>query len=147
MISFGRQMIILFFCCLLAVLLFDCGKPKEGKVIISKQEFSIRQDSEYNWVIDAKGKVKNIGDVDVKNVVVTGYCESCGEAIISGQWFVSNIDKMPNQKDTIAYLPVGAEAEFSFKEVALMMEHSGKAPDRMPDKMECKILSFETVQK
>jgi hypothetical protein len=149
MTSLGRQMIVLIFCSLLTVLLFGCGKPKEGKVAITDQEFSIRQDSKYkhNWMIDAKGKVKNVGEVDVKNVVVTGYCESCGEAIISGTWFISNIDKMPNQKDVIAYLPVGAEEEFSFEEVAFMMEQSGKAPDKMPDKMVCKVLSFETVEK
>jgi len=147
MLSFGRQMIILIFCFMLSVSLFTCSKPKEGKVIISDQEFSIQQDSNYkrNWVIDAKGKVKNVGDVDVKNVVVTGYCLSCQEAIISGSWFTSNVDKMPNEKDTIAYLPVGAEAEFSFTDVALMM--SAEKPDKMPDKLECKILSFETVQK
>lgn len=146
MISLSRQMIILIFCFMLAVLLFACGKPKEGKVVISNQEFSIRQDSKYkrNWLVDAKGKVKNVGDADVKNVVVTGYCLSCGEELISGKWFISNVDKMPNQKDTIAYLPVGAEEEFSFTEVALMM--SENPPDKMPDKMECKILSFETVQ-
>jgi len=134
---------------MLAVSLFNCGKPKEGKVIISDQEFSIQQDSKYkrNWVIDAKGKVKNVGDADVKNVVVTGYCESCGEAVIIGEWFISDIEKMPNQMDTIAYLPVGAEEEFSFTEVALMINQSEKTPDKMPDKMVCKILSFETVQK
>jgi hypothetical protein len=149
MVFFGRQAAILIFCSMLAVSLFSCGKPKEGKVIISDQEFSIRQDSKYkrNWNIDAKGKVKNVGEVDVKNVVVTGYCRSCGESVISGEWFISNIDKMPNQKDVIAYLPVGAEEEFNFEEVAFMMEQSGRTPDKMPDKMECVIISFETVQK
>jgi hypothetical protein len=149
MIFFSRQMMLLFFCFMLAVSLVNCGKPKEGKVIISDHEFSIQQDSKYkrNWVIDAKGKVKNVGDADVKNVVVTGYCESCGEAVIIGEWFISDIKKMPNQMDTIAYLPVGAEEEFSFTEVALMINQSEKTPDKMPDKMVCKILSFETVQK
>jgi hypothetical protein len=149
MTSFGRQMIILIFCFTLPVSLINCGKPKEGKLIISDQEFSIRQDSKYkhNWFVDAKGKVKNVGEADVKNVVVTGYCLSCQETVISGQWFISNVDKMTNQKDTIAYLPVGAEEEFSFEEVALMMEQGEKSPDKMPVKMECKILSFETVHK
>jgi hypothetical protein len=149
MASFGRTVAILIFCSILGASLFNCGKPKEGKVIISDQEFSIRQDSKYkrNWFVDAKGKVKNVGDADVKNIVVTGYCESCQEAVISGKWFISNIDKMPNQKAVIAYLPVGAEEEFSFEEVALMMEQNETIPDKMPDKLVCKILSFETVQK
>jgi hypothetical protein len=74
---------------MLAASLFNCGKPKEGKVIVSDQEFSIRQDSNYkhNWFVDAKGKVKNVGDSDVKNVEVTGYCLSCGEELIIGKWF------------------------------------------------------------
>lgn len=147
--SLNRQIINIMICSMLVLPLLNCGKPEEGKVIISEQEFSIRQDSNYkhNWFIDSKGKVKNVGDVDVKNVVVTGYCLSCQEMLISGKWFISDVDKMPNQMDTIAYLPVGAEEEFSFEEVALMMEQSGEAPDKMPDKMKCKILSFETVQK
>jgi hypothetical protein len=129
-------------------MMFGCGKPKEGKVIVTEQEFSIRQDDKYerNWFVDARGKVKNVGEADVKNVVVTGYCESCGEIIVSGKWFISDVDKMPNQKDTIGYLPVGAEEEFSFEEVAFMMEQSGKTPEKMPEKMVCKIMSFETVQ-
>jgi len=95
-------------------------------------------------VVDAKGKVKNVGEVDLKNVVVTGYCLSCGEAIISNIWFTSNIDKMPNQKTAIAYLPAGAEDDFSFTEVAFMM--TGEPPKALPDKLECKVVSFETVQ-
>jgi hypothetical protein len=145
--SFSRQMMVLIVCSVLTLTLFNCGKPKEGKVIVTNQEFSIRHDSSShssNWVIDAKGKVKNVGEVDVKNVVVTGYCLSCQEAIISNTWFTSNIDKMPHQKATIAYLPVGAESDFNFTEVALMM--TGQPPKTMPEKMECKILSFETVQ-
>jgi hypothetical protein len=147
MISFVRQMMILIVCSMLFLTLFNCGKPKEGKVTITNQEFSIQQDTEYkrNWVIEAKGKVKNIGDADVKNVVVSGYCLSCQESIISGKWFISNFEKMSHQKDTIAYLPVGAEEEFKFTEVALMM--SAEKPTSMPEKMECKIVSFETVQK
>ena len=36
----------------------SCSEKKEGKVIVTEQEFSIRQDAEYNWVIDAGGKLK-----------------------------------------------------------------------------------------
>ncbi len=134
-------------CGAICLSLVACSKPKEGKVIITDQEFFIRHDVQShanNWVIDAKGKVKNIGEVDVKNVVVSGYCLSCGEAIVSNTWFISNVDKMPHQKATIAYLPAGAEAEFNFSEVAFMM--ANVPPQTMPEKMECRILSFETVQ-
>jgi len=147
MISFGRQMIVLVLCFILVMPLLNCGKPKEGKVAVSEQEFSMRQDGSHklNWVVDAKGKIKNIGEVDVKNVEVTGFCLSCQEAWINGQWLVSSgLEKMPNQKATIAYLPIGAEEEFSFTEVAFMM--TGEPPKSLPDKLECKVVSFETVQ-
>jgi len=124
-----------------------CSKPKEGKVTVSEQEFSIRKDAPNSWVIDAKGKVKNIGEVDVKNVVVTGYCRSCGEVFTNGVWYVSEYDKTPDQKDTIGYLPVGAQEEFKFTGVAFLPDQTGKGPDKLPDVLECKVLSFETVNK
>ena len=129
------------------VLLLACSGPKESKVLITDQEFSIRQDSDNSWVIDAKGKVKNVGQLDVKNVVVTGYCKSCSKVFSRGRWFVSKYEKMPDQKDTIVYLPVGADKKFSFKGIAFMMEKNGKAPSKMPVGLECEIVSFETVEK
>jgi hypothetical protein len=145
--SVSRRMAALFCVSLTVCILSACSKPKEGKVTISEQEFSIRQDTKLSWVVDARGKVKNVGEVDVKNVVVTGYCKSCGEVLVNGSWFISDLDKMPEQKDIIGYLPVGAEEEFNFKGVAFMMDQSGKIPEKMPDQLECKIISFETVNK
>jgi len=76
----------------------SCTEKKEGKVIVTEQEFSIRQDAEYNWVIDAKGKIRNVGEVDVKKIVVTGYCRSCGEVFTAGVWFVNrDIEKRSEQ--------------------------------------------------
>ncbi len=124
-----------------------CSKPKEGKVVVTEQEFFIRQDAENSWVLDAKGKVKNIGQVDVKNVTVTGYCRSCGEIFTMGAWYISDYEKTPDQKAVIVYLPVGAEAEFSFTGVAFFPDQSGKGPDVIPEKLECEIVSFEPVDK
>ncbi len=146
MIFFRRLLRISIWMAFVALFFFSCGKPKEGKVIVSEQEFSIRQDTNHSWVIDARGKVKNVGEVDVKNIVVTGYCKSCGEVLVSGSWFVSDVEKTPEQKDIIAYLPVGGEESFDFKGVAYLMDQSGRAPDQMPDQLECKILSFEVVK-
>ncbi|MDA8403597.1 MAG: hypothetical protein M0Z56_05275 [Desulfobacteraceae bacterium] len=142
---FIRRIAVLFFLILSAALLFACSKPKEGKVIISESGFSMRKDTGRSWVINAKGKIKNVGGVDVKNVVVTGYCRSCGEVVMSGTWFISDIEKADDQKDIISYLPAGAEKEFSFKNVAFGWY--GTKPDKMPDRLECVILSFEPVEK
>jgi hypothetical protein len=135
-------------CCLVAVCigLLSCSEKKEGKVIITESEFVVRQDNEKAFVIDAKGKVKNVGDVDVKQLVVTGYCRSCGELINPGNWFVSEYEKTPDQKDTISYLAAGAEEEFSFRGVAFIYNMVAEMPKTIPDNMEIVIESFVVVE-
>jgi hypothetical protein len=144
---FGRHITVCVCMTLMACFFYSCGKPKEGRVAISEQEFSIRQDSNHSWVIDARGKIKNVGEVDVKNVVVTGYCKSCGEVIVSGVWFFSDIEKTAEEKDIIGYLPAGDDEDFSFKGIAYLMDQSGRAPAKMPDQLECEVVSFETAEK
>lgn len=124
----------------------SCGEKKQGKVIVIEQEFVLRQDNEKAFVIDARGKVKNVGEADVKNVVVTGYCRSCGELINPGNWFISDIAKTPDQKATISYLPVNAEEEFHFNGVAFIYNTVAEKPKTMPEKMEVVVESFETVK-
>ncbi len=148
MFSFYRLALFYSFWLFIACLsMASCSEKKEGKVIVTEQEFSIRQDAEYNWVIDARGKIKNVGDVDVKKVVVTGYCHSCSEIWNAGIWVVSNeVDKLPEQKDVISYLATGEEKEFSFKEVAFFFRPGGPGPEGvMPEELEVAVLSFETV--
>jgi NMD protein affecting ribosome stability and mRNA decay len=127
--------------------LVSCAEKKEGKVIVTEQEFSIRQDAEYNWVIDAKGKIRNVGEVDVKKVVVTGYCRSCSEIWTAGRWLRNDgVEKFPEQKDVINYLTTGTEEEFSFKEVAFYFRPGGPGPEgKMPENLEVVVESFETV--
>ncbi len=144
-----KRYAFLYACILLLCLCFaSCAEKKEGKVIVTEQEFSIRKDAEYNWVVDAKGKVKNIGEVDVKKVVITGYCRSCSEIWNAGIWVVSNnVDKLPEQKDMINYLAKGDEMEFSFRDVAFFFRPNGPGPEgMMPEKLEVVIESFETVE-
>lgn len=125
--------------------LVSCAEKKEGKVIVTEQEFSIRQDAEFNWVIDAKGKIRNVGEVDVKKVVVTGYCRSCGEVLTAGVWFINNVEKTSEQKDVISYLTAGNEEEFSFREIAFYFNQSGQGPEGLPETLEVVVESFETV--
>ena len=116
-------------------------------MIVSEQEFNLRQDRETTFTVDAKGKIKNVGEVDVKNVVVTGYCRSCSDKWIAGQWIVTpEIEKMPNQKDTISYISVGNEESFSFEEITDWLLLAGQKSPEMPEKLEIVIESFETVQ-
>ena len=147
MLLCNRMVAVLLFFLISCLCFVSCAEKKEGKVIVTDQEFSIRQDAEYNWVIDAKGKIRNVGEVDVKKVVVTGYCRSCSEIWSAGRWLISeNIEKSLEQKDVINYLTAGDEEEFSFREVAFYFRPGGPGPEGlMPENLEIIIESFETV--
>ncbi len=142
---------VIMTCILTAVLslcLVACEKKKQGKVIVSEQEFVLRQDKENQYTIDAKGKIRNVGDVDVKKVVVTGYCRSCNELWIVGQWVITpDVEKMPYQKDIISYLAAGSEASFSFQGIADLLLRADQQTPELPEKLEVVIESFETVEK
>ena len=145
--KFSQRLTSLFLIVLLALCLASCSEKKAGKVIVTEQEFTIRQDAEYNWVLDAKGKIRNVGDVDVKKVLVTGYCRSCGDILSAGVWFRNNVEKTSDQKDIISYLTAGDEEEFSFREIAFYFRPGGPGPEGlMPENLEIVIESFETVQ-
>jgi len=147
MLLCNRMVAVLLFFLISCLCFVSCAEKKEGKVIVTDQEFSIRQDAEYNWVIDAKEKIRNVGEVDVKKVVVTGYCRSCSEIWSAGRWLISeNIEKSLEQKDVINYLTAGDEEEFSFREVAFYFRPGGPGPEGlMPENLEIIIESFETV--
>jgi len=130
---------------IVALMAVSCGEQKKGEVIVTEEAYVIRQDSDHSWVIDARGKIKNVGEVDVKNVVVTAYCKSCTEVVTNGTWFISDIEKTSEQKDTINYLVPGVEEDFSFRGVAFLMDQGGRAPKHKPEKMEAEVVSFEVV--
>ena len=126
--------------------LLACEKPKEGKVIITEQEFLVRQDSSHAYVVDAKGKVQNIGEVDVKRVVLTGECMGCGDALAPGRWMGPGEERTANQKAIISYLSVGEQANFEFKGVAFIYQLEPEPPTELPDGMQVVIETFDTVQ-
>jgi hypothetical protein len=141
----SRFMMVISLLILAGSIFFSCSKPKEGKVEVTEQAFSIRRDSPNAYVMDAKGKVKNVGEVDVKNVVVTGLCPSCGDALAPGRWMGPGQDKTPDQKGVINYIPVGQEQEFSFRGVAFIYNTVPEEPKEKPAVMKVVVESFEVV--
>jgi hypothetical protein len=138
-LKFGFSCLLIFLCsCLLA-----CQKPKEAEVIVTSQEYAIDRVTEWGFEITAKGKIQNIGEVDVKNIVVTGGCQSCGESLLIGTWFISDIEKLPDEQDVINYLAVGQKADFSFTGVAMYVSNDKQPPQTMPEKLETSVVSFE----
>lgn len=95
--------------------------------------------------------MKNVGTVDVKNVVITGYCRSCGVVIVAGRWYDNDpnvIPKTADQKDKINHLAVGQESAFSFREIAFYFSHEGAPPaDHFPKQLDVVVESFEVVDK
>lgn len=141
----GRFMLVILFLLISGMFLVSCKEKKEGKVTVTGQEYVLRRDSDNSWVMDVKGKVKNIGSVDVKNITITGYCRSCQQAWLKNQWFVSDIEKTAEEKDIVNYLPIGAEQEFKFKGIAYYYGYQDKQPANLPEKLEVVIESLETV--
>lgn len=132
--------------CILLGVICACEEKKECKAVVTKTEYILEQDGNYTYSLNAKGKIKNIGEVDMKNVVLTGFCRSCDEMMISGQWFATQEVKTSDQKDMISYLAVGAEEEFSLKDVAYYYTKTGEAPAENPQQLEVVVESFEAIQ-
>jgi hypothetical protein len=131
-------------CLTLAIILILACKQKTAKVIVAEYEFSIKKVSNKNeYTIVAKGKVKNVGEVDVKNVVVTGFSKSCTSGFSPGIWMSSEREKTPEEKCKINFIPAGNEADFYFADVAFMYAEANKEPKEMPENMEVVVESFE----
>ena len=142
----------------------------EGKLEVTEKEYILSQFSDNGWSIDAKGKIKNIGEVDVKRVVVTGECKSCIDVWVPAKWFkysqnadivsseqedvVDKIghgeedDSMFDQKDIISYISVSNEESFSFKEFAYFYTQSPDQKPELPPEEELDIIieSFLTAE-
>ncbi len=137
-------------CCLLMILsvcLFSCEKPKQGKVVVSEYDFYIERVTKTGFVLCAKGKVKNVGEVDVKKVVVTGNCLSCTEIIrYDGSWIHSpDAEKTAEQQPVINYIPIGEEKEFMIENIAYAGTTSRQKPENIPENLEIIVVSFETA--
>ena len=145
----ARFLTVLLLSVLAALCLWGCTgeQPQQAQLEIADSEFFIEQDGETSYVVNAEGTIRNTGQADVRNVEVTGYCRSCSEKIIDGQWFVSEYEKMEHQKDVIGYLAAGSEADFEFKEVALcMVQKSRQAPEELPEDLEISIESYDIAE-
>ena len=153
-------------CCLLLILsvcLFSCDKPKQGKVIVSEYDFYIERVTKSGFELCAKGKVKNVGEVDVKNIAVTGNCLSCTDIYTyDGSWvnpphmektaeqqpgtkFIPDMEKTTERQPVINYIPIGKEEEFIIKNIAYAPVKLNQSPKKIPEKLEVVVVSFETV--
>lgn len=146
-----RMLFISLIACslLLAFALTGCSKKevKKGRVAIKNYQYVVRQDTPHVFAVDAVGTVQNVGDCDVKHIVIVGVCTSCQKKWIEGKWFTSDVPPSKDEEGTVGYLSKGSTAKFRVKDIAMMMhKDNATKPSNLPDKMELKILSFEAVQ-
>ncbi len=150
MSSFLHRLPCAAFVFLVLLTLFSCqDKPEaEGELEITEQEFTLVKDSKHAYMVAVKGRIKNVGQYDVKNVEVTAECPDCGTAFIKDKWYGPGTSekKTEDQVDTIFELTAGEEKEFSVKDVAFFFSSNLERPDSIPEDMHVIIQSFETVQ-
>ncbi|MFP4193475.1 MAG: hypothetical protein ACLFMN_03135 [Desulfobacterales bacterium] len=136
----------------LVLLVSGCAKEEKQAVLeIDDYELVLREEGGRSnlFIIDARGTVVNAGDTDVENVEVTGYCRTCGEEVINGEWFVSEYEKTSHQKDIISSMPAGSRRDFEFEEIAFYPAPEGVAePERIPEEHDFEIVieSYEIEQ-
>ena len=143
---FSRSFLYLCLYIIVGAVLVSCQKPKEAKLVVSESEFFLHQLSESAYSVHARGKIKNIGEVDVKKVLVTGFCESCCNGLNPGKWAISERERAPEEVDMINYICVGGEAEFSFCDVAVMYNTVPEPPENIPEKLGITIVSYDVVE-
>jgi DNA-directed RNA polymerase subunit N (RpoN/RPB10) len=121
----------------LSVRLFSCEKPKQGKVIVSEYDFYTERVTKTGFELCAKGKVKNVGEVDVKTVAITGNCLSCIDVYkYDGSWInPPDTGKSAEQQPVISYIPIGEEKEFIIKNIAYAPTQLNQLPKEIPEKL------------
>lgn len=143
----GRKIAISCLLMVFSACLFSCEKPKQGKVVISEHDFYIERVTKTGFELCAKGKVKNVGEVDVKNVAVTGNCLACTDIYrYDGSWVnPPDTGKSAEQQPVINDIPVGGEKEFIIRNIAYAPTKQGQSPQPIPEKLEVIVVSFETA--
>ncbi len=61
--------LFLVFCILLICGVCACKEEKECKVVVTETEYVLEHNGNYTFSLNAKGKVKNIGEVDLKKLL------------------------------------------------------------------------------
>lgn len=144
--NFFRVMHVVL-CFFIVVFFIGCSsEPKVGKVEITETSFFTEKDGKHSQSLNVTGKVKNVGSYDIKNIVITGECDSCNEIMVSGKWFATKEIKTDEQKSIISYLTAGAEEKFTFNDIAYLLHPDAVSPENYPDELKVYIVSFETVQ-
>ena len=134
-------------CMVMAVSVFSLtgcgGDPPEPELLITNESFSITMATDRQYAVKATGTVRNVGDVDVVNLVIAGGCPSCSTTYRHGQWYLPERERTDDETGVIRYLGAGEQADFEVNRVAYFPTGGGEGPDELPDEMEVYIMSYD----
>ena len=130
-----------------AFLLPGCGeKTVEAELVISNEEFAITQIGATSYTVTARGMIRNVGDVDVRNVVIAAGCSSCGTAFRQARWYEPEVEKTDEQKTVIRFLGKGERANYEVTGAAFLSTAGGPPPTELPETLGAYIISYEVAK-
>lgn len=130
-----------------AFLFSGCAEEAvDAELLISNEEFSITQTGVQGYEVYARGTVRNVGDVDVRDLTMVGDCPSCNAAFRQANWYKIEVEKTDDQKAVIRYLGKGERANFEVKGLAFFSTAGGAAPTELPTELKTEIISYTVVK-
>lgn len=109
------------------------GEPEEAELRVSDLEYAIVQEGRHLHSVKVTGTIRNVGNVDVSDVVLTGDCPSCVGSVRAGSWFLTDHQKADAQSDVIRFLGQGERRNFEFQGLAYYSTGGGaELPDALP---------------
>ena len=109
------------------------GEPQEAELEVSNLEYTIVQEGRHLHSVKVTGSLRNVGNVDVSDVLLTGDCPSCVGSVRAGNWFLTDHQKADAQSDVIRFLGRGERSNFEFQGLAYYSTGGGaELPDAVP---------------
>lgn len=119
------------------------GEPEKVDLVISDTEFTIVKEGRRYYGVNVTGTIRNAGNVDVSDVVITGGCPSCPPTTRAREWLFSEEFKTDAQQDVIRFLGRGERKDFEFEGLAFFRTGGGDPPTNVPLDLNVYVESYE----
>ncbi len=120
------------------------GEPEEVDLVISDLEYSIVQEGRRYYAVNVTGTIRNEGNVDVSDVVISGGCPECQPTTRAREWLFSEEFKTDEQRDVIRFMGRGERRDFAFGGLAYFRTGGGDPPTEVPvDLLEVYVESYQ----
>ena len=137
---------IIFLLLGVAVLVFPgCAEEsQEAELLISDEKFTIVQEGKHLHSVKVTGTIRNTGNVDVSDLIVTGECPSCYGSLRAGDWFLTDHQKADAQSDVIRFLGKAERHSFEFQGLAYYSTGGGyEPPAELPEELHVRVDDYK----